>query len=118
MCVTIPFAIACIYLPRGPVFYATSIATMYFISWYHAPMAVSVDDLAADDRSATAQSLVIFLMHLFGTAPAALAVGALNDVVGLRAALMLPVAAIAVAALCMVHALPGFAADHEAARRC
>jgi MFS family permease len=117
MAVTVPFAITCIYLPRGPALYATSIATMYFISWYHAPMAASVDDLAEDDRAATAQSLVIFLMHLCGTAPAAVAVGALIGVVGLRGALMVPVAMIAVAALCMLRALPSFAADHEAARR-
>jgi predicted MFS family arabinose efflux permease len=116
MIATVPWALACIYLPKGIPLYATSVATMFFISWYHAPMAASVDDLARDDRSATAQSLVIFLMHVFGTAPGALVVGGLNDVVGRREALLVPVAMIAVAALCMRRALPSFTADRDAAR--
>lgn len=116
MAMTIPFAVACIYLPPGIPLYATSILTMYFISWYHAPMAASVDDLAHDDRSATAQALVIFLMHLLGTAPGQFVIGALNPVLGRQGAMLVPTAMIVIAVGCMLRALPSFAADRDAAR--
>jgi len=116
MAMTMPFAVACIYLPPGIPLYVASILTMYFISWYHAPMAATVDDLAHDDRAATAQALVIFLMHLLGTAPGQFAIGALNPVLGRRGAMLVPTAMLAVAALCMLRAMPTFAADRDAAR--
>ncbi len=89
---------------------------MFFVSWYHAPIAASVDDLAHDDRSATAQALVIFLMHLLGTAPGQLAIGALNGPLGRKGAMLSAAAMIAVGALCMVRAQPTFARDSGAAR--
>jgi MFS transporter, Spinster family, sphingosine-1-phosphate transporter len=116
MAMTIPFGVACIYLPPGIPLTVTSILTMYFISWYHAPMAASVDDLARDDRSATAQALVIFLMHLVGTAPGQFVIGALNPVLGRKGAMLVPTAMILVAVACMVKAMPTFAADRDAAR--
>ena len=70
MACTIPCAVAahrC--CPAGPALYVAGIATMFFISWYHAPMAVTVDDLAPPERAVAAQGLVIFTMHLVGTAP-------------------------------------------------
>jgi MFS family permease len=111
MASTVPCAVACIYLPLGVPMYAFSVLTLFFISWYHAPMAASVDDLATDDRAATSQALVIFLMHLFGTAPAKFLVGALKQEVGLQTAMLLPTAMVAVAAVLMVIALRSFASD-------
>jgi MFS family permease len=116
MTATLPCAIACIYLPDGIPLYVASVLTMYFISWYHAPMAATVDDLARDDRSATAQALVIFLMHLLGSAPGQFAIGALNPAIGRRGAMLVPTMMVAVAAMCMLRALPSFAADRDAAR--
>jgi len=43
-------------LPPGPLLYVAGFATMFFISWYHAPMAVSVDDLAPPERAVAAQA--------------------------------------------------------------
>ena len=51
MTLTIPCAIAAIELPAGTMLYVASVATMFFISWYHAPMAASVDDLAPPGKS-------------------------------------------------------------------
>jgi MFS family permease len=116
MSITLPCAIACIYLPPGIPLYVATVLTMFFISWYHAPMAASVDDLAHDDRSATAQALVIFLMHLLGSAPGQFVIGALNPILGRKGAMLVPTAMVAVGALCMVRALPSFAADRDAAR--
>jgi predicted MFS family arabinose efflux permease len=115
MGLTVPFALAAIFLPPGPGLDVAAIGTMFFISWYHGPMAASVDDLAPDDRAATAQSLVIFNMHLFGTAPAVWVVGKVSAVWDLQIAMLVPTAAVAVAALLMTRAWPSFADDTAAA---
>jgi MFS transporter, Spinster family, sphingosine-1-phosphate transporter len=116
MFISLPFTIACVFLPPGIPLYVSSVLSMFFICWYHAPIAASVDDLAHDDRSATAQALVIFLMHLLGTAPGVFAIGALNEPLGRKGAMMVATAMFAVGALCMIRALPSFARDSDTAR--
>jgi len=106
----------CIELPPGPALYAASIATMFFISWYHAPMAASVDDLAPPARAVAAQGLVIFTMHLLGTASASYVIGAVSDARSLYVAMYVPTAGLVVAALAMIAATPTFAIDSIAAR--
>ena len=113
MSCTVPSVIGCILLPAGPGLVAASMATMFFISWYHAPMAATVDDLASPRRAATAQAVVVFTMHLLGTSPSSWAVGALSDRVGAAAAMFLPTGALALAALAMAAAIPSFAADSD-----
>jgi predicted MFS family arabinose efflux permease len=46
MLLTVPAASASIVLPPGVGLYITGFLTLFFLSWYHAPIAVSVDDLA------------------------------------------------------------------------
>jgi MFS family permease len=116
MFVSLPFSILCVFLPPGIPLYISSVLSMFFICWYHAPIAASVDDLAHDDRSASAQALVIFLMHLLGTAPGQFAIGALNEPLGRKGAMMVATAMFAVGALCMIRALPTFQRDMEVAR--
>jgi MFS family permease len=116
MALTAPCTAACIVLPPGPTLYVASVATMFFISWYHAPMAVSVDDLAPPARSVAAQGLVIGVMHLLGTAPSSYVVGAISDRASLYAAMWVPTGGLVVAAACMALATPSFAADSRAAR--
>jgi MFS family permease len=116
MTMTIPCAILAIKLPAGPALYASGVATMFFISWYHAPMAASVDDLAPRGRRVAAQGLVIFTMHLIGTAPASWVIGEVSKRSDLHRAMWVPTFALAVAALAMVIATTGFAADHARAR--
>jgi MFS transporter, Spinster family, sphingosine-1-phosphate transporter len=113
---TVPAVVGCILLPAGPGLVAVSMATMFFISWYHAPMAATVDDLASPQRAATAQAVVLFTMHLLGTSPSSWAVGALIDRVGAAPAMFLPTGALAVAALAMAAAIPSFAADSDRVR--
>jgi MFS family permease len=112
MTLTIPCAVLAIELPAGPALYAAGVATMFFISWYHAPMAASVDDLAPPGKTVAAQGLVIFTMHMLGTAPASWVVGEVSERSSLALAMWVPTAALAVAALCMAIATTGFAADH------
>jgi predicted MFS family arabinose efflux permease len=116
MALTIPCAILAIELPAGPALYATGVATLFFISWYHAPMAASVDDLAPHGRSVAAQGLVIFTMHMLGTAPSSWVIGEVSKRSTLHLAMWVPTVALGIAALCMAMATTGFAADHARAR--
>jgi MFS family permease len=117
MTLTIPCAILAIVLPAGPALYVIGAATLFFISWYHAPMAASVDDLAPPGKTVAAQGLVIFTMHILGTAPSSWVVGEVSERSNLSTAMWVPTFALAVAAVSMVIATTGFAADHARARR-
>ena len=116
MACTAPCAILCIQLPPGAPLYAAGIATMFFISWYHAPIAVSVDDLAPPRHAVAAQGLVIFTMHLFGTAPASWVLGLVSDRWSLYVAMWAPTGLLVVAALAMAAATRTFTRDAAAAR--
>ena len=116
MTVSLPCAILCLELPPGPQLYAAGIATMFFISWYHAPMAVSVDDLAPPVHAVAAQGLVIFTMHLLGTAPSSYVLGLVSDRSSLYTAMWVPTGALVIAAVAMMLATRTFAADAGAAR--
>ena len=129
MTLAIPCTIACLELdpgtPResgllhfgpGVLYVVAGTANFFFFSWYHAPMAATVDDLAPDAEKVAAQGLVIFTMHLFGTASSSWVVGEVSDRSDLYTAMYVPAAALVVAALAMVAAVPSFAADHLRAR--
>ncbi|HET9625599.1 MAG TPA: MFS transporter [Kofleriaceae bacterium] len=116
MLCTIPCAALAIELPNSAALYVAGIATLYFFSWYHAPIAASVDDLAPPARSVAAQGLVIFTMHMVGTAPSSWVVGEVSQHTSLKIAMWVPTVALGVGAACMAIATTGFAADHKRAR--
>jgi MFS family permease len=116
MALTIPCAVLSIELPNGPALYAAGVATVFFMSWYHAPIAASVDDLAPPGKSVTAQGLVIFTMHMLGTAPASWVIGEISQRSTLHLAMWVPTVGLGVAALAMMVATASFAADHVRAR--
>jgi MFS family permease len=116
MLLTIPCGSVSLEVANGPLLYASVGATTFFISWYHAPMAASVDDLAPPGRSVAAQGLVIFTMHMLGTAPASWVVGEVSQHANLHVAMWVPTAALGVAALAMVIATRSFAVDQAGAR--
>lgn len=116
MSCALPCAILCIQLPAGTSLYVAGIATMFFMFWYHAPIAVSVDDLSPPSHANAAQGVVIFTMHLVGTAPSSYVVGLVSDHSSLYAAMWVPTGALVIAALCMATAVPSFARDMIAAR--
>jgi MFS family permease len=113
---TAPAASAAILSPPGVGLYVAGVATMFFISWYHAPVAATVDDLAPARRSVAAQGLVIFTMHMIGTAPSSWVIGAVSDRWTLTDAMWVPTAALVVAAVCMAIATRTFASDASRAR--
>ena len=116
MVCTVPIAFASLYLPVGPLFYASSWLTMYFIMWYHGPMAAVIDDLAIDDRAATAQAVVIFVMHLIGTAPSSWLIGEIADRHDLQTAMLVPTLGVLVAAAVLVGGWRTMARDRARAR--
>jgi predicted MFS family arabinose efflux permease len=116
MMLTLPCAILSLELPAGPGLYATGVATMFFISWYHAPMAATVDDLAPAGRSVAAQGLVIFTMHMLGTAPSSWVIGEVSRRATLQVAMWVPTVSLGLAAVAMVVATTSFAHDHARAR--
>ena len=117
MVLATPCAIAAIELPPGAPLYVAGVATMFFMFWYHAPIAVSVDDLAPAGRSVAAQGLVIFTMHLVGTAPSSWVLGEVSDRTSIYTAMWVPTVLLVVAAVCMAIATPSFARDRRASRR-
>ena len=116
MVLTIPCAVAAILMPAGPLLYVIGALTLFFISWYHAPMAATVDDLAPASLTVAAQGLVIFTMHLVGTSPSSAVIGFIAKRSSLQLALWVPTGALAVAALCMAMATRTFTADQARAR--
>jgi MFS transporter, Spinster family, sphingosine-1-phosphate transporter len=116
MAMTAPCATIAIFLPKGLALTAAGILTLFFISWYHAPMAATVDDLAPRGLAVTAQGLVIFTMHMIGTAPSSWIVGEVSEATTLHDAMWVPTGALLVAALCMAMATRSFARDRDRAR--
>ncbi|MEJ7603875.1 MAG: MFS transporter [Kofleriaceae bacterium] len=116
MTLTAPCAAFAIELPAGPGLYFAGVATLFFISWYHAPMAATVDDLAPAGLSVAAQGLVIFTMHMLGTAPSSWIVGVVSESTSLHDAMWVPTAGLVVAAGCMAVATSSFGKDHARAK--
>lgn len=116
MLLAIPCTVLCIELSVGPLYWVMGTLNFFFFSWYHAPMAVTVDDLAPPASRVAAQGLVIFMMHLFGTALSSYVVGIVSDYSSLKLAMWVPAGALVLAAISMVIATPSFAADHARSR--
>ncbi|MBA3458935.1 MAG: MFS transporter [Deltaproteobacteria bacterium] len=117
MTLTAPCATAAIMMPAGVALKVIGVATLFFISWYHAPMAATVDDLAPPRLTVAAQGLVIFTMHMIGTAPSSWVIGAISEQTGsIATALWVPTVGLILAAICMGMATRTFARDRGAAR--
>lgn len=112
----VPCTILCLQIAPGAGLYIAGTLNFFFFSWYHAPIAASVDDLAPPAQAVGAQGLVIFTMHLLGTASASYVVGLVSDRTSLYTAMWVPAGALIVAALAMLVATPSFARDHLRAR--
>jgi predicted MFS family arabinose efflux permease len=116
MTLALPFIAICLEIEPGPMLYVAGVANLFFMFWYHAPIAVSVDDVAPATQAVAAQGLVIFTMHLFGTAPSSWILGLISDHSSLYTAMWVPTAFIVVAILAMVAATRTYGRDVRAAR--
>jgi MFS family permease len=104
LAITVPCALVCILAPPGPFLYLGAVLTMFFVSWYHGPIAASVDDLAAGQRAATAQALVIFSMHALGTGPGWWVIGEIAGATSLTTAMLANTVMVVIAAALMARA--------------
>ncbi len=102
MLAAFPLLVGCVYLEVSGPFFLISFGGMFFLSWYHAPLAASVDDVVSDNAKATSQSVVVFCMHLFGTAPSVWCVGLLRQRYGFSGAMLVPIAGVFFAALALL----------------
>lgn len=116
MTLTMPCAAIAIEIPPGLGLDIAGVATLFFISMYHAPMAATVDDLAPPGHTVAAQGLVIFTMHMIGTAPSSWIIGKVSEETDLHVAMWVPTFALLVAAACMAIATRTFPADKARAR--
>ncbi len=116
MALTAPCAALSIVIPAGPLLYVIGVATLFFISWYHAPMAATVDDLAPPRLAVSAQALVIFTMHMLGTAPSSWVLGLISREWSIETALWVPTGALVVAAAAMAVATGSYARDKARSR--
>jgi predicted MFS family arabinose efflux permease len=113
---SVPFALLVVYIDRGLAFFACGFALLFFIPWYNGPMAAVIDDVVDDDDAGTAQATFVFFLHVLGTGPAGFILGIMSGYSSLRAAFLLPAAAILGAAICALMATRHVAADMEAKR--
>jgi predicted MFS family arabinose efflux permease len=111
-----PCALGAIY-STGLTFYVFAWLICFFLPWYNGPMAAVIDDIVDDDKAATAQGAFSTVLHLLGTAPGFVVVGFLVEPVGLREALLVPTAAVVLAAVCCVIGSRHVVADMAARRR-
>jgi predicted MFS family arabinose efflux permease len=116
MTLALPCIAVCLEIQPGPLLYVAGVANLFFMFWYHAPIAVSVDDIAPPALAVAAQGLVIFTMHLLGTAPSSWVLGLISDHTSIYTAMWIPVGFIVVAAVAMVMATGTYQADVRAAR--
>ena len=116
MTLALPFIAICLEIEPGPMLYAAGVANLFFMFWYHAPIAVSVDDVAPATQAVAAQGLVIFTMHLFGTAPSSWILGIISDHSSLYTAMWVPTAFIVVAILAIIAATRTYGRDVRSAR--
>lgn len=117
MTLALPMIALCLELAPGPMLYIAGIANLFFMFWYHAPIAVTVDDVAPPTHAAAAQGLVIFTMHLLGTAPSSWVLGMISDRTGdLIVAMWVPMVFIIVAIIAMAAATRTYRRDVRRAR--
>lgn len=96
----VPFAIAVVFLNDRVPFFICGAMLLFFLPWYNGPMPAVIDDVVDDSEAGTAQASFIFFLHVVGTGPAGLVLGAISDVWNLRYAFLLPALAVAASALC------------------
>jgi len=112
--IAVPFALVALFVD-GALFLPASWLMMFFITWYHGPMAAVVDDLVSEDWAATGQAAFILLIHLVGTAPSSYVVGVLADATNRRYALLAPTIALGLAALAVAAGFRTVERDCQAA---
>ncbi|MCC6998156.1 MAG: MFS transporter [Deltaproteobacteria bacterium] len=87
-----PFGIGTVYLDDKLPFLISAFLLIFFMVWYNGPISAVIDDCVDPKEAASAQAAFNFVIHLLGTAPAGIAIGAAADAspAGSRLAFVLP----------------------------
>ena len=111
MACSTPFLVGALLLPDGIPLYVCAATALFFMTWYHGPMASSIDDVAPPRLAATAQAVALFFTHLIGTAPSSWVLGEIFHRAGARTAMAVAVVAVVVAALLVTRAFSSVGPD-------
>ena len=87
-----PFGLLSILTPMWPIYMLSLFLATLFLSSYLTPLMAFVQEVVPPQWRATAMALCLLITQMAGGATATLAVGALSDTLGLRTAMLLPLA--------------------------
>ncbi|MGH7559624.1 MAG: MFS transporter [Gemmatimonadales bacterium] len=111
-----PLLLWLLYIRDMSVFVPVFCAAFFFLTWYNGPLTAVIFDVTPMRIATTVSGAYLMFIHLAGDAIAFPLVGYLSDAFGLhRAIILLPVAALAGALICLL-AVPKLVGDMERAR--
>jgi hypothetical protein len=89
---------------------------MFFLPFYSGPMPAVIDDVVDAEDATSAQASFIPFLHILGTGPSAVIMGAVSEhpAIGMRWAFILPAAATLLAGVCALRASHWVGADIKA----
>ncbi|HET8936315.1 MAG TPA: MFS transporter [Polyangiales bacterium] len=115
----VPFCIGVIVVDHGWPYLVIAWLLMFFLPFYSGPMPAVIDDVVDASDATSAQASFIPFLHILGTGPSAVIMGAVseNPAIGMRWAFVLPAAATLLAGICALRASHWVSADMEARSR-
>ena len=115
----VPFCIGVILVDHGWAYLVIAWLLMFFLPFYSGPMPAVIDDVVDAKDATSAQASFIPFLHILGTGPSAVIMGAVseNPAIGMRWAFLLPAAATLLAGICAFRASHWVSADIEARTR-
>jgi predicted MFS family arabinose efflux permease len=105
---TIPFLLWGLFAQSLTQFLIAGFFIVYFMSWYHGPVAAIVSEIVPSSLRGTAIAFYMFCIHILGDTPAPFIVGYLSDRLagGLRHAMLLTVIATGLGAMFFLALIP------------
>jgi MFS transporter, Spinster family, sphingosine-1-phosphate transporter len=112
----VPFCIGVILVDHGWPYLVIAWLLMFFLPFYSGPMPAVIDDVVDAKHATSAQASFIPFLHILGTGPAAVIMGAVseNPAIGMRWAFILPAVATLLAGVCALRASQCVSADIQA----
>ncbi|HTU64068.1 MAG TPA: MFS transporter, partial [Polyangiales bacterium] len=115
----VPFCIGVILVDHGWPYLVIAWLLMFFLPFYSGPMPAVIDDVVDAEHATSAQASFIPFLHILGTGPSAVIMGAVSEhpAIGMRWAFILPAAATLLAGVCALRASYWVSEDIEARTR-
>jgi predicted MFS family arabinose efflux permease len=115
----VPFCIGVILVDHGWPYLVIAWLLMFFLPFYSGPMPAVIDDVVDAKDATSAQASFIPFLHILGTGPSSVIMGAVSEIpgIGMRWAFILPAVATLLAGLCALRASHWVKSDIEARNR-